>query len=274
MPKIVLITGASSGVGSYAAAEFITRGDVVYGTSRSAETGGRISLPGGKYCPAVRLDVDDLDSCRAAIDAVIKKEGRMDVLVNNAGFGIAGPLELAKDEEIKALFETNFFGAVRMMRLAAERMREQGGGIIVSTSSVAAVIPLPYQAMYSASKAALEAVSQAMNAEVRDFGIKLSCVEFGDMKTGFTGSRIKTEVPESGQNEIYAAGFRRSLSRMERDEQNGPLPVKAAGLIYKVSAKKCPKPVYVCGASYKLIATARRLLPMRLTNWLIAKMYS
>jgi len=261
MNRIILVTGASSGLGYAAAAAFTAAGDRVYGTSRTGRAG-----PEG--CVMLPLDVDDPASCTACMKRVEEETGRLDVLVNNAGFGIAGPVELTEEAAMKRQFETLFFGAVRMAQLALPLMRAQGGGRIIQISSAAAALPVPFQGFYSAAKAALEVLTYAMGAEVKAFGVRLSCIEFGDMKTGFTADRETSDAAPP-----YGERFQKSVARMAHDEQNGPLPVGAAKLILKVSRKKDPKPLYVCGFTYKAFAIFRRLLPYRLSGWVIGKLY-
>ncbi|MCL2487786.1 MAG: SDR family oxidoreductase [Oscillospiraceae bacterium] len=263
MPRVVLITGASSGLGKAIAEAFAGKGDTVYGTSR-----GQFEHP---LFHTLTLDVDDTGSCQAAVGEVIRREGRLDVLVNNAGFGIGGALELTGDDEMLAQFQTNFFGALRMSRAVLPVMRQQGRGRIIQISSAAAAIPIPFQALYAASKAALECASQALAMEVKPFHIKVSCVQFGDMKTGFTGSRRMVAGCEG--DSVYREKSDRSVARMEKDEQNGPTPEKAAKLVLKVAGKRRPKALYTKGIFYKAVVLARRVLPLRFSNWLIGKLY-
>jgi len=259
--RTVLVAGASSGLGKHTAAAFAALGWSVYGTSREVQP----STDGVKM---LVLDVRDEAACRAVVEQVVAEAGGIDVLVNNAGFGIAGPMELTTDVDVHAQLETNLFGAIRMVRAVLPVMRAAGGGRIVNVGSVAATMPIPYQAMYSASKAALEVFSQAVGMEVAPFGVKCCCIEFGDMKTGFTARRHK--VSDGGP---YAARYSKSVARMEHDEQSAAEPVKAAQLVTKMALAKNPKPVVVCGADYKLLVALRRVLPLRASNAILAKLY-
>ena len=276
---IVLITGASSGIGRYTAQKFYDKGHIVYGTSRNPEggffTGGDQNDSGDKTgsFKMIPLDICDAESCEKAVSYVIKKEGRIDVLVNNAGMGIAGPVELTSDEEAKAQFEANFFGALRMCKEVLPVMRSQGRGKIINITSAAASVPIPFQAMYSASKAALESLSQCVSMETKHYGISVSSIEFGDMKTGFTKSRKITQAAQNYDN-VYKTVFEDSLKRMEQDEQNGPEPVKAAKMIYKTALKRRSRPVIVCGFKYKAIFMLRRFLPYRFSEYLIGTFYA
>ena len=274
--KVILITGTSSGLGYYTARALAHKQHIIYGTSRSSTPGGRLVFSNGTSCRMLTLDVTDPESCRKAVKTVIDREGRIDVLINNAGLGIAGAVEMTGESEIQHLFQTNFFGTIRMCRLVIPYMRKQGSGKLIHISSVAAVIPLPFQSFYSAGKAALESFSQALDIELKPSGIRSVCIEFGDMKTGFTKNRLHTSLSakdEAGER-VYTDACRRSLKRMEKDEQDGAPPVKEARLVARISDQQRVKTVHVCGFFYRCIVLMRRILPYRITNWLIAKLYS
>jgi len=263
VPKVVLVTGASSGLGQECARQFAAGGCTVYGTSRTPR-------PDDGPVTMITLDVDDAASCEAGVQRVIDEAGRIDVLVNNAGFGVAGPLELTDDEAVHAQLETNLVGPIRLMRAVLPHMRAAGGGVVVNVGSVAGVMPIPFQSLYAASKAALEVTSQAVGMEVAPFGIKLAVIEFGDMRTGFTAARQKVAV---GPGDAYADRYGASVARMEHDEQSGPVPQGAAALVVRTALSARPKPVIVYGAGYKPLVALRRVLPIRLTNWIIGKLY-
>ena len=259
MSKVVLITGASRGLGLYTAQAFLKKGYTVYGTSRSAGN----NIDGIKM---LSLDVCEEQSCEKAVAEVIAAEGRIDVLVNNAGYGVSGPSEYIAEVDMVSQFDTNFFGVMRMTKLVLPHMRKNGSGIIINIGSVAGIIPLPFQSMYSASKAAVESFSQAVNFEAKPHGVRHICIEFGDMKTGFTNHRVKPP-----KTEPYTKAFLKSVGKMEKDEQNAPLPIKAARFIVKTAEKKRPKPVYVCGFGYKCVVLLRRILPLRISDFIIKK---
>ena len=268
---VVLITGASSGLGCYTAQAFRKNGHIVYGTSRNVSS-VKENMQGINF---IELDVCSDASCEKAVKKVIEKEGRIDILVNNAGMGIAGALEMTSVEEAKVQFETNFFGILRMCKMVLPYMRKEKRGMIINVSSVAAVVPIPFQSMYSAGKAAVESISHALAMETKEYGIRVSAIEFGDMKTEFTKNRRITEESVTDEKSgIYDKTFKKSLKTMENDERNGPVPEKAAKLILKTAMKKNPKPIIVCGGKYKAIVMMRRLLPMRISNYIIGKIYA
>ena len=219
---VVLITGASSGIGKALAEGLAEEGLKVYGTSRHVkgketvvsenETGGFFKL--------IRLDVCDDESAKAAVEYVAKKEGQINILINNAGFGVAGPIEETTSKEAISQLDTNFFGMHRMILNTLPIMRKQNKGLIVNIGSVAGLISIPYQAMYCASKYAVEALSEALRMEVKDFGIKVTVVEPGDTKTGFPLNR---QYSEESKESAYK-NSQKSVEKMMEDELNGPGP--------------------------------------------------
>src|SRR5215216_2284913 len=188
--RVALVTGASSGIGEAAAHELLLAGFTVYGTSRKAvagaERGGVVFLP---------LDVTDDESVDGAVREVLDRSGHIDVLVNNAGFGAAGAAEESSVEQGRALFETNLFGAMRMSRAVLPHMRHQGRGRIINVSSIVGLIPVPFMALYAASKHAVEGYSESLDHEVREHGVRVLLVEPGFTKTGFDASLAAADQP-------------------------------------------------------------------------------
>lgn len=266
--KTVLVTGASAGIGKATAQYFLDKGFQVFGTSRKA------TLPGmaqGGGIQMIRMDVNDETSVATAITYIMGISGKLDVVVLNAGNGIAGSIEDTSTEEAKFQLETNFFGAHRVIRHILPIMRKQGYGAIVAVSSVAGFISIPYQAFYSASKFAMEALIVALRHEIAPFGITASLVEPGDTKTDFTGSRVLADGAE--QNPVYRDKFKRSVSRMEKDEQAGASPDSVARVIYHMATRKNPPVRKAVGFGYKTIAFLWRLLPTRLLEFAVSKLY-
>jgi short-subunit dehydrogenase len=270
--KVVLITGASSGIGKAAANLFAKDGFRVYGTSRKrqAEEAAEKEADVNGFVRMIQMDVCSAASVKEAIDYILKHEGRIDILVNNAGFGIAGSVEDTSEEEAFKQFDTNFFGVHRVLRQVIPIMRKQGSGLIINVSSVAGLISIPFQAMYSASKYAVEALTEALRLELKPYGIKAVAVEPGDTNTGFTGSR---QFVAESENSVYRSRFIKAIDTMIKDETNGPGPEKVARVIIKAARMKNPPVRIVSGFSYKLLVLLRRIIPARLGEFILYKIY-
>ena len=260
--SVALVTGGSSGIGLAAARALRDRGLTVFIVSRRPFT--------EKGLHHLCADVADERQCAEAVEAVLRKTGRLDLLVNCAGFGISGAVEFTELAEAKKQMEVNFFGCVNMTRAALPHMRQRGSGRIVNISSVAAPAAIPFQAYYSASKAAINAWTAALANELRPYGVSVTAVQPGDIKTGFTAAREKSIAGD----EAYGGRISKSVAKMERDEQNGMDPAKAGAYIAKIAMKQHPKPVYTIGLGYKAICVLLKLLPSRLANWAIGKLYA
>ncbi|MFH1538648.1 MAG: SDR family NAD(P)-dependent oxidoreductase, partial [bacterium] len=193
-------------------------------------------------------------------EEILEKENGIDVVINCAGFGLAGSVEDTSTEEAKSQFETNFFGVIRVCRAALPGMRERGSGLIVNISSLGGLISAPFHGVYCASKFAVEGVTEALRMEVARFGIKVVLVEPGDFKTKFTGNRKKTEAAQT--NPAYQEQFENSLKAMEQAEQRGPEPTILASLIRKIIETPNPKLRYVAAPGMQPLAPLlKRILP-------------
>src|SRR3954462_2937202 len=188
--RVALVTGASSGIGEAAAHELVRAGFTVYGTSRKAAAGEKrgevVFLP---------LDVPDDQSAAGAVREVLDRSGRIDVLVNNAGLGIAGAAEESSIEQARALFDTNVFGSIRMTRPVLPQMREQGSGRIINISSVLGLVPAPFSALYSATKHAIEGYSESLDHEVREHGVRVRRAEPAYTRTAFDSNAVPADEP-------------------------------------------------------------------------------
>lgn len=256
--RVVLITGASSGIGQASAAYLAKRGFRVYGTSRKPSC--ELQECGEGAVAMLTLDVTSDRSVEQGIEAVLSREGRLDIVVNNAGMGIAGPVECTSMEEAQRQLEVNFFGVVRVCRVALPIMREQGRGYIVNIGSIGGLIAIPYQAMYSASKFALEGLSEALRLEVKHLGVRVVLIQPGDHKTAFTENRSLIELSDPG--EVYHRPFQSAIGRMARDEQSGPAPEQIARLLYRVVNSPNPRLRYTVGpAAQRAAVWLKRLLP-------------
>lgn len=262
MAKVVLITGGSSGIGLAAAEAFQNAGCRVYTLSRSmAKTPAKLHL-----C----ADVTDEASIRNALEMVCSREGRLDILVNCAGFGISGATEFTSSMEAEKQFRVNFFGTVNACKAALPLMRAQGGGRIVNVSSVAAPVAIPFQTFYSASKAAINSYTSALANEVRPFGISVTAVQPGDICTGFTAAREKSFQGD----DVYEGRIARSVARMERDEKNGMPPSRVGRFLCRVALKRRVKPLYTVGFSYRCVCLLCKLLPCAAMNRIVGLLYA
>ena len=265
---VAIVTGASSGIGYEVCRQLLDNGFKVYGISR------RSNAPEG--VTTLCADVSDETAIRSAIDEVARQEGRIDLLIANAGMGISGPVELATKEDIHRILDVNFFGQVYASQAVLPYMRAQKSGTIVFTSSVAAPIAIPYQAFYSASKSAVNSVAMGLRNEVRDYGIHVTVVMPGDARTGFTDARVKNHAgggAESGSTPSMYPRCDQAVASMERDERNGIPAAKVASVIVRAAKKRKPAPFYVAGYKYRLLLALYNILPARTAVWLVGKFY-
>lgn len=261
MSRAAVITGGSSGIGRAAAELLSDAGYKVYELSRSGKDQGAVTH--------ITADVTDEAQVRAALGDVFQREGRLDLLVNNAGMGISGAVEFTELKDARRIFDVNFFGAFICSREAIKYLRRTPGSRIINISSVAAEFAIPYQAFYSATKAAQNSLTLALASELRPFGIGVCGIMPGDVKTGFTASRVKND--QGG--ELYGGAIDRAVGAMERDEIGGMSPEQVARLILKAAKGGATGKIYTAGGKYKLFVLLGRLLPVSLANRLVASMY-
>lgn len=270
--RVILITGASSGFGK-ACADYLSRiGYRIYGTSRKAdfETTEHSASPGFKMIP---MDVCDQGSVNQCIEFILQQEKNIDVVINNAGFGIVGAIEDCSIEEFKQQFETNFFGVIRICQSVLPQMRKQGFGHLITIGSIAGLMSVPFQGAYSASKFALEGLIESLRMEIKQFGIQAVLVEPGDFNTGFTDNRITAE--KVLKNPVYSENFKHALAVMESGERNGPSPEKLVLLIERIIKNPQPKLRYTVGMFMQTFAVfVKRLIPASLFESLIMKTFN
>lgn len=260
--KVAIISGASSGIGLKTAEYFADRGYIVYNFSRRAVQNKKIK--------SISCDITDEEQVKNAVAQVIKEQNKIDILINNAGFGISGSSENQPIEQVKSLFNVNFSGAVNLTSNVLPVMRKQKAGKIINTGSVAGVFPIPFQSFYSATKAAIDIWAKALSMEVKPFGIQVCTVLVGDTKTDFTGKREKNV--EAGT--VYEEVLQKSIAKMERDEQNGKDPVSVSKVMFKLAECKKMPPNKVVGFSYKLLVFLNKILPTKFMLWVLSKLYS
>lgn len=253
MNKVVLITGGSSGIGKSIGEFLHQKGFVVYGTSRNPE---KVL---NSVFPLVALDVRNVESIKAAVTKIIATTGRLDVVINNAGVGITGPLEEIPMEEIKNNFETNFFGPIEVMKAVLPQMREQKSGLIINITSIAGYMGLPYRSVYSASKGALELITEALRMEVKSFGINIANVAPGDFATNIAAGRYHAPVISGS---AYEKVYGETLSTMNEHVNAGSNPNEMAEAIYKIMQAKKPNVHYKVGVfMQKFSIVLKRVLP-------------
>lgn len=262
MDKVVIITGAGSGIGLATAKYLQKKGCKIYGTALHERE---------SPFPLYVCDVTDTARMKIIFEEIFKKEGRIDAVINNAGYGISGAAEHCEPERVKRFFDVDLCSVINLSAAAIPYLRESGGGNIINIGSVTSLIPIPFQACYSAAKAGVENFSRALACEIKDFNIKVTCVLPGDTATGFTAARIK-HGDEDGAH--YNGKIEKSVAKMEHDERNGKSPVTVAKAVYKALKKKRPPLRITVGASYKFIIFLTRILPLRLVNFIIAKLYT
>ncbi|MBP1639020.1 MAG: oxidoreductase [Bacteroidetes bacterium] len=266
MEKVILITGATSGLGKACAEYLSARGLIVYGT-------GRRAMPETGTVKHLQMDVTDQDSVKLAVKKVIAEQGHIDVVVNNAGMGIGGAAELATVDEIRLQMRTNFMGTVHVCSAVLPYMRQNGGGTIINVSSIGGVMGLPFQAYYSASKFAVEGYSEALSLEVKPFKVKVCLIEPGDFATGFTASRIVSEPTQNSKD--YGVQFEKALKNIEKEEQNGLKPEHLAKVVYRIVNSKRPKFRYKVGNLLQVgFAKSKAWVPSRAYQFLLRVFYN
>jgi short-subunit dehydrogenase len=252
-PKVVLVTGASSGIGRACAQHLASLGHKVYGSSRKSTT----RVDGVEM---LAMDVTDDRSVSEGVARVQQAQGRLDMLVNNAGYGIAGSVEETSVQEAQQQFDTNFFGMFRLTKAVLPGMRQRRSGLIVNMSSIGGLIAIPFQSFYCATKFAIEGFTEALRMEVRGFGVHVVLIEPGDHRTGFTQNRVRTKESQ-GQSE-YREKFDAALGVMERDEQNGPSPEGIARRVARIVSAEAPSLRHPVGMFLQKFAiTLKQALP-------------
>ncbi|OIQ38562.1 MAG: short-chain dehydrogenase/reductase [Bacteroidetes bacterium MedPE-SWsnd-G1] len=265
MSKVIFITGGSSGIGK-SIGEFLSeKGYIVYGTSRNPD-----NIKNHPF-NLVALDVNNPKSISNAIAEVMTKEGRLDVLVNNAGMGITGPIEDTPTDEMRKVFDTNLFGAIDVAKAVLPIMRNQKSGLIINVTSIAGYMGLPYRGIYSATKGALELVTEAISMETKRFGINVTNVAPGDFATSIASGRYHTPV---FKNSAYKENYQLNLDLMDAHVDEGGDPIEMAKTVYKIINTKKPKLHYKVGDfMQKFSIVLKRILPDRMYEKLLMNHY-
>jgi short-subunit dehydrogenase len=265
MSKVILVTGASSGIGKSIATFLQSKGYSVYGTSRNPKNIESFSFK------IIALDVLKVATIEKAIAHIIEKEGRLDVLINNAGMGITGPIEDTPTDEMRKVFDTNVFGAIDVMKAVLPQMRKQKSGMILNVTSIAGYMGLPFRGLYSASKGALELITEATSMEVKNLGIKVINVAPGDFATNIAAGRFHTPVL---QKSAYKEKYQMNLDLMDAHVDDGMDPIEMAKAVYKIINTKKPKIHYKVGDfMQKFSIVLKRMLPDRIYEKLLMNHY-
>ena len=261
---VILITGITSGFGKAMACRLSADGHKVYGTHRRDTD----PLPGVTY---IRADACNEEDCRSAVDAVLEKEGRIDVFINNAGMGIGGPLEFCSLEDAARQMDVNWMGMVRFLHFVIPVMRRQKAGRIICFSSIGGLMGLPFQGLYSASKFAIEGYCEALRMELKASGIDVVVIEPGDFSTNFTAMRKSVDRQEAF--EAYPS-YAESLRSIEHDETNGLKPEFLASRISRIVSCRHPRYSYVISTFEQYSSTIlKRILPARWFSRLLSGYY-
>lgn len=260
MNRVIVITGASSGIGMSAAREFLRCKDTVISLSRRPSVDDAVHIP---------CDISEEENVKNAFVLIDERFGHIDLLINNAGYGISGAAEYTDIESAKRLFNVSYFGLMSCVKYALPLLRKSGRPMIINISSLAAVMPVPFQSVYSAAKAAVCAQTLCLANELRSFGIRVCALLPGDVKTAFTEKRDKSICG----SELYGDAISRAVGKMESDEKNGMLPEIIARSLVRLSGKKHPKPLSTVGTGYKLLFILSKLLPVRTVNYLEGRLY-
>lgn len=260
---VALVTGASSGIGRATAEALRDAGYRVFGTSRK-------SVP-QRFDGIAMLTCDVTSDASVAklIDDVLAEAGRIDLLVNNAGFGVTGAAEESSIAQVRSLFETNFYGVVRVTNAVLPIMRKQRGGRVLNVGSILGLMPAPYGAYYSASKFAIEGYSESLDHEVREFGVRVAIIEPGATRTSFEGSNVRGDVPLTAYEQTqakYRVAFGQAMAAGDSAEE-------VAATIVRAARDKTPRLRYPSGKAARQSAFARRFLPSSLFDKILHKQF-
>jgi NAD(P)-dependent dehydrogenase (short-subunit alcohol dehydrogenase family) len=255
--KVAIVTGASSGIGKASAEQLAKAGYTVYGTSRRAVKAGQHAFP------MLVLDVTSDASAEAAVSEVMRREGRIDLLVNNAGFGVApGAAEESSLEQAQAIFDTNFFGLIRMTRAVVPHMRKQRSGRIINIGSVLGFLPMPFGALYAATKHAVEGYSESLDHELRTWGIKVSVIEPAYTRTQFDANMMQPDRPLEEYRQVRA-----NLNQViEKVMSTGDEPSVVGATVLKAATASSPRLRYTSGGLAARLRLLRRFAPAGLMD--------
>ncbi len=264
--KVVLVTGGSSGLGKAVGLFLLAKGLKVYGTTRDPK-----KYTDFKVFELLQMDVRDTESIAKAVEVILEKEGRIDVLVNNAGVGITGPMEETPFEAIDNAFDVNVNGPLRVIKAVLPQMREQKAGLIINITSIAGYMGLPYRGIYSATKGALEILTETLRMETKEFGVRLTNLAPGDFATNIAAGRYQVPFNESS---AYAGSYKKSLDLMNEHVDSGGNPEEVAKKVWKIINTKKPKVHYKVGAfTQRFSVFLKKTLPDKVYEKLLLQHY-
>lgn len=265
MKRVVLVTGGSSGIGKAIALFLQDKNYTVYGTSRNPDR-----YPDSPI-KLLALDVQDQNSINKAVDLLIEKEGQLDILINNAGVGITGPMEETPIDEIKNAMDTNFYGPLRVLQAVLPVMRKQKSGRVINITSIAGYMGLPYRGIYSASKGALEIATEAYRMECAHLNIHFSNVAPGDFATNIAAGRFHAPVIAGSD---YESGYAHTLKLIDEHVDDGNDPQEVASKIYDILQKPNPGIHYKVGSFLqKFSIFLKKILPEKMYENMLKKHY-
>jgi len=264
--KVVLITGGSSGIGKAIGEYLQNKGFKVYGTTRTLEK--HADFNGFQL---LKMDVTNIESIQQAVDTILVKEGRIDVLINNAGIGITGPIEETPHTEIVKVFDTNFHGQIHTIKAVLPQMRKQKAGLIINITSIAGFMGLPYRGIYSATKGAMELITETLRMETKDFGIHITSIAPGDFTTNIAAGRYHAPILEDS---AYRIPYDKTLQLIDKGVNEGEDPVLMAQTVLKVINAKNPKVRYKVGSfMQKFSLRLKNVLPDKVYEKLLLNHY-
>ena len=255
MSKVILVTGGSSGIGKSICLFLNSKGYKVYGTCRNPNKYDIIEFE------LLKCDITNIDQIKDTVDFIINKEGRIDVLINNAGIGVTGPMENTTEEDMKIAFQTNFYGHISAIKECIPSMRKNGSGLIINITSIMGYFALPYRGVYSATKSSLETIGEAFSMELKKFNIRVVNIAPGDFKTDIISRRLNSTAET---NSIYEEDYIKSLKSANDHVLNALSPIIISKLVLKIIKSKNPKIHYKVGTFIqKFSIILKRILPDR-----------
>ena len=263
MSKVILITGTSSGFGKSIAQKLHSQGHTVIGTSRN---GDKIN----SIFKTMKLDINNYEMSKSLINKIIESHGRIDILINNAGINITGPLETTDMSDLKKLFDTNFFSHINMIQNVLPNMRSNKQGLIINITSIAGYLGLPFWGAYCASKSSFNIIAESLNIELKKHNINIVNIAPGDYKTEIASNRVDRVDP----NSPYFKEYKKVIDNVNGKMQHGRDPIEVAELVSKIINKKNPKINYLVGGFLEKKITLKSLFPDKIFQKIIMKLYN